>query len=151
MTANSSVADADPFDLARFVDAQNDGQTYSVALGEISRGRKVSHWMWFVYPQVAGLGRSATARRFAIRSLEEARAYAAHPVLGARLRESAKTMLTAPGASADAVLGGTDAVKLRSSMTLFAEATDDAVFTQVLDRWFHGVPDEATVTLLHRN
>lgn len=142
-------AGTDPFDLARFVDAQNDGQTYLTALGEISRGRKVSHWVWFVFPQVAGLGHSATARRFSIRSLDEARAYAAHPVLGARLQESSRAMLAAPGTSASGVLGSIDADKLRSSMTLFARADpDDAVFTQVLDRWFHGVPDELTDDLL---
>lgn len=148
MTA-SSAADTDPYDLARFVRAQDDKQTYATALREISRGLKASHWMWFVFPQVAGLGRSATAQRFAIGSLDEARAYAAHLVLGPRLRESARAMRDAPGASAQAVLGSVDADKLRSSMTLFARAVaNEALFMQVLDRWFQGVADDTTDALL---
>jgi uncharacterized protein (DUF1810 family) len=139
----------DPYDLARFVQAQNERQTYTTALEEIRRGRKVSHWMWFVFPQIAGLGHSATAKHFALRSLAEAQAYAAHPVLGSRLRDSAQAMLDAPGASAQAVLGSTDAQKLKSSMTLFTRADHDkALFTQVLDRWFDGESDDATDALL---
>lgn len=136
---------ADPFDLARFVSAQDDRQTYTTALREIGRGRKSSHWMWFVFPQVAGLGRSATAQQFAISSLEEARAFLDHPVLGPRLRESARAIAAAPGQSADAVLGSVDAQKLKSSMTLFLRAApDDPDFVEVLDRWFCGDVDEAT-------
>jgi uncharacterized protein (DUF1810 family) len=105
--------------------------------------------MWFVFPQLAGLGSSPTARFFAIRSLEEARAYLAHPVLGPRLREAAGAALTAPAASAESLLGGIDAQKLRSSMTLFLRAAPgEPVFQQVLDRWYGGEPDPATDRLL---
>jgi uncharacterized protein (DUF1810 family) len=140
---------ADPFDLERFVRAQDDGGTYAAALSELHRGRKTGHWMWFVLPQLAGLGSSPTARFFAIRSLEEARAYLAHPVLGARLREAARATLTTSAGSVDALLGGIDARKLRSSMTLFLRAApDDPLFQQVLDRWYGGAPDAATDALL---
>lgn len=133
-------------DLQRFLDAQDD--VYDRALGEIRRGRKVSHWMWFVFPQLAGLGRSATSQHFAIESLDEARAYLADPVLGTRLRECAAAALEAPG-SAESIFGGIDAVKLRSSMTLFARASpQDAVFTDVLARFFEGRPDARTEELL---
>jgi uncharacterized protein (DUF1810 family) len=139
----------DAFDLARFVTAQDDEETYEAALEEIRRGRKSSHWMWFVFPQVGGLGRSATAQHFAIHSLEEAQAFLAHPVLGPRLHESAQAMLAAPGNSATAVLGSIDAQKLKSSMTLFLRAAaDGSVFGQVLDRWFAGGVDDATDQLL---
>jgi uncharacterized protein (DUF1810 family) len=105
--------------------------------------------MWYVFPQLAGLGRSPTAQHFALRGLDEARAYLAHPVLGARLREAADAALTAPAASADALLGGIDAQKLRSSMTLFLRAApDEALFGRVLDRWYDGEPDAATDALL---
>jgi uncharacterized protein (DUF1810 family) len=141
---------SDPHDLARFVAAQDEGGTYDRALAELRAGRKTSHWMWFVFPQLAGLGRSPTARHFAIASLEEARAYLAHPVLGPRLLESAQALAELPGdASPDAVLGGIDALKLRSSMTLFARAAPgEPVFTRVLERYFGGVPDAATERLL---
>jgi uncharacterized protein (DUF1810 family) len=141
---------AEPFHLQRFVQAQDDGGTYATALGELRRGRKTGHWMWFVFPQLAGLGSSPTARFFAIASLEEARAYLAHPVLGARLREAADAALTAPADSAQALLGGIDAQKLRSSMTLFlrAAAGEEGRFQQVLDRWYGGEPDAATDRLL---
>ena len=133
-------------DLERFVQAQDSGGTYEQALGELRRGRKTSHWMWFVFPQVAGLGRSATAQRYALGGLEEAQAYVAHPVLGPRLRESAQALLDSGATDAEAALGGIDAVKLRSSMTLFARAAaDEPVFAQVLERFFAGAEDEATV------
>lgn len=136
----------DPHDLGRFVTAQ-DG-SYAAALGELRRGRKTSHWMWFVFPQLRGLGRSATAQHYGIGSLDEARAYLAHPVLGPRLLETTAAVLAAPG-SAEAVLGAIDALKLRSSMTLFAAAADDpAPFQAVLDRWFDGAPDQATIDML---
>ena len=139
----------DPFDLQRFVRAQDDGGTHAGALRELARGRKTGHWMWFVFPQLAGLGSSQTARFFAITSLGEARAYLAHPVLGARLREAAETVRTAPADSAEALLGGIDAQKLRSSMTLFLRAApDEPLFGQVLDRWYGGEPDAATDALL---
>lgn len=140
---------ADPYDLARFLDAQNERDTYASALEEIRRGRKVSHWIWFVFPQIAGLGHSATSKRFAIRSLEEARAYLAHPVLGSRLREGAGAMLVASGTSLQAVLGGIDANKFRSSMTFFARADPhEVLFMHVIDRWFDGSTDDATHALL---
>jgi uncharacterized protein (DUF1810 family) len=145
----------DPHDLQRFLDAQE--RSYGSALAELRRGRKTSHWMWFVFPQVQGLGRSPMAQRFAVSGLEEATAYLDHPVLGARLRECAGALLdlaasdAAAGRKPDAVtvLGDVDAVKLRSSMTLFAEAgTDDDPFRAVLEAYFAGEPDQATLERL---
>lgn len=135
--------------LAHFVEAQDEGGTYGRALGELRAGRKTSHWMWFVFPQVAGLGRSATAQRFALDGLGAARDYLAHPVLGPRLRECAEALLALEVLDADAVLGGIDAVKLRSSLTLFARAAPhEPVFSAALDRFFGGVEDEATLARL---
>ena len=132
--------------LERFVRAQEG--TYDRALAELRRGRKESHWMWFVFPQLAGLGRSEAARFYAIDGLEEARAYLAHAVLGARLVEATATVTAAPG-SAEAVLGPVDAVKLRSSMTLFEAAADDpARFRAALDRFFGGKRDPETTRRL---
>jgi uncharacterized protein (DUF1810 family) len=140
---------AGEFDLERFVRAQDEGGTYAHALAELSRGRKVSHWMWFVFPQLAGLGRSGTARYYAIRSLAEAEAYLAHPVLGDRLRESSAVVAGLAGLSAGDVFGAVDAVKLRSSMTLFARAApEEQVFGDVLQRYFGGQPDPTTERLL---
>jgi uncharacterized protein (DUF1810 family) len=139
----------DRFGLQRFLDAQGGGGTYDRALAELRAGRKRSHWMWFVFPQIAGLGRSPMAQAYAISSLAEARAYLEHPVLGPRLRECAKALLELDGASAEEVLGGIDAVKLRSSMTLFARAApQEPLFEQVLERYYAGEPDEATDRLL---
>jgi uncharacterized protein (DUF1810 family) len=136
----------DPFDLDRFVSAQ--AKTYSSALAELRGGHKRSHWMWFVFPQVAGLGHSSTARRYAITSLAEARAYLAHPVLGPRLREAASVVAALP-AGPDAIFGSIDAMKLRSSMTLFLRAApDEPVFQQVLDRHYAGNPDWQTDQML---
>ena len=136
---------SDPFDLQRFVDAQAAGGTYAQALRELRAGRKSSHWMWFVFPQVAGLGRSATAQHFAVSGLPEARAYLAHPVLGPRLLECAGVLVSLPGDDPVRVLGPVDAQKLGSSMTLFARADPAAtVFQEVLDRYFAGEADEAT-------
>jgi uncharacterized protein (DUF1810 family) len=132
--------------LDRFVSAQ-DG-VYPDALAEIRAGRKRTHWMWFVFPQFAGLGSSPTAQRYAIASLDEARAYLAHPVLGPRLRESAAALLAVEGRSAEDIFGYPDDLKLRSSMTLFAHAADDpAAFEAVLDRYYDG-PDERTLELI---
>ena len=132
--------------LQRFVDAQARG-TYERALGELRAGRKQSHWMWFVLPQVAGLGRSATAQHYAVDGLEEARAYLAHPVLGPRVRECAEVLAGLGTSDPVAVMGAVDAVKLRSSMTLFAHAApEEPVFSQVLDRFFDGTEDEATTS-----
>ncbi len=133
-------------DLDRFVAAQ--GGIYPQALAELRRGAKTSHWMWFVFPQIAGLGRSATAQAYAIGSAAEARAYLAHPLLGARLVEATAAVTAAKG-SAEAILGGIDAVKLRSSMTLFAHVAEDpAPFRAALDRFFAGADDPATLALL---
>lgn len=130
-------------DLDRFLDAQ--APTYSAALGEIRSGRKTGHWVWFIFPQIAGLGWSEMSRFYAIASLDEARAYLAHPVLGARLRECAAAVLSIEGRTATGIFGGTDALKLRSSMTLFQRAApDEAVFQEVLRRYFDGVADPAT-------
>jgi uncharacterized protein (DUF1810 family) len=135
----------DRFDLQRFVEAQDQGGTYEAALAELRAGRKTSHWMWFVFPQIAGLGQSPISRRFAISSLDEARAYLAHPVLGPRLVASAQALTHLPTRSADEVFGPIDALKLRSSITLFARADpDEPVFSQVLDQYFGGAADEAT-------
>ena len=140
---------SDPFELTRFVTAQDAGGTHDQALAELRRGRKSSHWMWFVFPQIAGLGRSGMDRTYAVRSLDEARAYLAHPVLGPRLREAAGLAAAADAASADDLMGGIDALKLRSSMTLFGRADPaEPAFRAVLDRWFDGVEDDLTVARL---
>jgi uncharacterized protein (DUF1810 family) len=137
----------DPHRLSRFVEAQ--AGTYDQALAELRAGRKTGHWMWFVFPQVAGLGRSPTAQHYAVSGLDEARAYLAHPVLGPRLVESAQALLDLPGDDAVAVLGSIDAVKLRSSMTLFAHADPrQPVFRAVLERYFRAAEDEATTSRL---
>ena len=153
-------------ELQRFVEAQDQGDTYERALAELRAGRKTSHWMWFVFPQIAGLGRSEMSRRYAIASLEEARAYLEHPLLGARLVECAQALLQHEGLSAREIMGEIDAIKLRSSMTLFSQAVriasprrasdSDAfrgldeieVFEQVLQRYFGGEPDAATLRLI---
>jgi len=133
------------FDLQRFVDAQS--QTYDQALAELRAGQKRTHWMWFVFPQIEGLGRSGMAQRFAISGLEEARAYLAHPVLGRRLVESARALTALDAHDPAAVLGSVDAMKLQSSMTLFALADpDEPVFREVLDHYFAGELDEATTS-----
>jgi uncharacterized protein (DUF1810 family) len=116
---------------------------------ELRDGRKSGHWIWFVFPQVAGLGRSETAAYYAIASLEEAQAYLAHPVLGSRLRKCARLVLDAPARSAEAIFGSLDALKLRSSMTLFARAApDEPIFRAVLDRHYGGEADPATERIL---
>ena len=132
-------------DLQRFVDAQGEGGTYERALAELRAGRKTSHWMWFVFPQRAGLGQSAMSRAYAIGSPAEARAYLEHPVLGRRLVECAEALLAHESGSAREILGDIDAVKLRSSMTLFAGvAPERLLFQRVLDRYFDGEGDSAT-------
>jgi len=136
----------DPFNLQRFVDAQEDAAIYARALAELRAGRKQSHWIWFVFPQIAGLGASPMSQAYAIRSLEEARAYLDHPLLGPRLRESAEALLAAaPGASAEAILGGIDAIKVRSSMTLFTRAaSEEQLFESVLARFYGDERDPET-------
>ena len=139
----------DPYDLERFVTAQDSGGTYRQALAELKSGMKRSHWMWFVFPQLAGLGHSETARRYAISSLDEARAYIRHDVLGPRLREVAAAVASVDGRSAVQIFGSIDARKLHSSMTLFRlAAPGESVFRDVSDRYFDGVPDPATEQLL---
>ncbi len=133
---------ADPFELSRFIAAQD--RCYDTVVAELRSGRKRSHWIWFVFPQLAGLGHSPTARRFGISGPAEARAYLAHPVLGARLRECARILVDAGGGqrrSADEIFGFPDHLKVRSSMTLFARATGDAVFGAALDVLYAGYPD----------
>jgi uncharacterized protein (DUF1810 family) len=143
------VALTSTFALQRFVEAQDDDGTYARAVAELRAGRKRTHWMWFVFPQIAGLGSSATAERFAISGLDEARAYLAHSVLGPRLRECASVMAGLEEADPVAVLGPVDALKLRSSMTLFqAAAPEEAVFGSVLGHFYRGEPDPATLALL---
>jgi uncharacterized protein (DUF1810 family) len=137
----------DPFDLQRFVEAQDAGGTYHTALRELRNGRKESHWMWFVFPQIAGLGRSPTAQHYAISGLPEARAYLGHPVLGPRLAECAHVLDALPSSDAVAIFGPIDAQKLQSSMTLFSRAElDQPVFRNVLDRYFAGQSDDGTIT-----
>ncbi|MBY3555140.1 DUF1810 domain-containing protein [Modestobacter lapidis] len=139
----------DDYGLQRFVEAQDRDGTYDQALRELRAGRKRSHWMWFVFPQVAGLGRSGTAQHYAISGLAEARAYLAHPVLGPRLRECAAALTELDTTDPVAVFGPVDGQKLRSSMTLFAAAApDEPVFRQVLDHYFAGQLDEATTSRL---
>ncbi|MGH9008024.1 MAG: DUF1810 domain-containing protein [Acidimicrobiales bacterium] len=136
------------FGLERFVEAQDHG-TYARAVAELRGGRKRTHWMWFVFPQIAGLGSSAMARRFAISGLAEARAYLAHPVLGPRLRECVSVVAQLGVDDPVAVLGPVDALKLRSSMTLFqAAAPEEPVFASVLDRLYGAEPDPATLARL---
>lgn len=137
----------DPHDLNRFVDAQ--AGVYAAALAEIRSGRKRSHWMWFVFPQIAGLGASATSRQYAIRTKAEAEAYLVHPILGPRLKESAEAALGVEGRSAREIFGPPDDLKLRSCATLFAQVSPDgSVFHRLLDRFFAGEPDQKTLTLL---
>jgi uncharacterized protein (DUF1810 family) len=139
----------DPFGLERFVNAQDDGATYERALRELRLGRKRTHWMWFVFPQLAGLGHSAMAHRYAISGLDEAKAYLAHAVLGPRLARCAGALTELGGSDAVAVMGGIDAQKLRSSMTLFAHADlVQAVFRAVLDQYFDGQEDRETLARL---
>jgi uncharacterized protein (DUF1810 family) len=135
------------FDLDRFLQAQE--PIYDTALMEIRQGAKRSHWMWFIFPQLAGLGSSVMAQRYAISSLDEARAYLSHPVLGARYRQCISTLEDIPYNNAEAVFGPVDAMKLRSSLTLFEQASGEALFERALQRWFGG-DDPATLRLLGR-
>ncbi len=130
-------------DFERFVMEQD--RDYETVLAELRRGRKTSHWIWFIFPQIAGLGRSAMSQHFAIASLDEARAYLAHPVLGARLRECVGILLAIEVRSADEIFGPLDAMKVRSSMTLFHRAApDEPEFRLVLERFYDGIADAAT-------
>ena len=147
MSLNDHTAQADPFHLSRFVTAQEG--IYGQALAELKRGRKESHWMWFIFPQIEGLGHSSTARHYAIKSRDEARAYLAHPTLGARLVECCEALLNVREKSASAIFGYPDDMKLKSSMTLFSMVEEgDSVFTGVLERYFGGEADQRTIDLL---
>ena len=138
----------DPFDLERFVRAQN--PVFRDVQGELARGRKQTHWMWFVFPQIAGLGFSAMSQRYAIGSRAEAEAYLAHPVLGARLVECTGLILAVEGRSINAILGAPDDAKFRSSMTLFGAVSDQPIFGDALARYFAGERDSATLEILAR-
>jgi uncharacterized protein (DUF1810 family) len=145
-----SPAEPDPFHLDRFVRAQE--PDYDRALKEIAGGRKRSHWMWYIFPQVAGLGLSSTSQRYAIGSLDEARAYLGHPILGSRLLECAEATLNVKGRSAHDIFGSPDDMKLRSSATLFALVSpDDSVFHRVLEKYFEGNRDKRTLDLVSRS
>jgi uncharacterized protein (DUF1810 family) len=150
MIARDDASCDDPFDLRRFIDAQEG--VYNRALAELQSGQKRTHWMWYIFPQIHGLGRSTTSQYYAIQSQEEARQYLAHPVLGARLRECAATLLALEGHSAQEILGYTDTLKLRSSMTLFAYVAEEpgSVFEAVLDKYFQGKQDTRTHDILRR-
>ncbi|UZX03596.1 DUF1810 domain-containing protein [Arthrobacter sp. CDRTa11] len=140
---------ADAFNLERFVAAQDSGGTYEQALSELQLGKKTGHWMWFIFPQLAGLGNSEMSQRYAIGSLEEARAYLEHSVLGPRLLECAQALTDFADRTAEEILGAIDARKLHSSMTLFLRAAPgETVFKAVLAQFFDGLPDEATDSLL---
>jgi uncharacterized protein (DUF1810 family) len=133
--------------LERFIEAQ--APIYAQALGELRAGQKQSHWMWFIFPQIAGLGQSPMSRAYAIQSLDEARAYLAHPVLGSRLRECSQALMNLRDKSARDIFGSIDAMKLRSCLTLFAEADpNDVMFCNVLEKYFDGDADEATLEIL---
>lgn len=148
--ASARDDDADPHDLNRFVQAQE--SVYQRALAEIRRGRKQSHWMWFIFPQIDGLGYSSTAKFYAIKSLAEARACLEHPVLGPRLRECAAAALSVEGRTAYEVFGSPDDMKLRSCATLFAQVSPaGSLFHQLLDRYFQGEPDSATLGILRKS
>jgi uncharacterized protein (DUF1810 family) len=137
----------DPYDLQRFVDAQQ--TVFDTAREELRGGRKRSHWMWFIFPQIAGLGRSATAARYALSSLAEARAYLAHPLLGERLRECAELVAALQDKSVSEIFGYPDDLKFHSSVTLFAQAAErGSVFDVCLQKYFAGQADAATLALL---
>lgn len=140
------MTQADPFDLHRFVVAQQ--PVIDTVRNELRRGRKASHWMWFVFPQIEGLARSAMSQHYAIRSLDEARAYLDHPVLGARLVECVRLVIAVEGRSAHAIFGSPDDLKLHSCLTLFAEVAEHDVFDRALAKYFDGRPDQATLDLL---
>ena len=145
--ADDRGATTDPYDLGRFVDAQE--RTYDRALAEVRAGRKRTHWMWYVFPQLDGLGSSETARRYAIRSRAEAEAYLKHPVLGPRLLACAEAALAVPDRSATEVFGSPDDLKLRSCATLFACVTAaGSAFDRLLAKYYNGVPDDRTLRLL---
>jgi uncharacterized protein (DUF1810 family) len=139
---------SDPYNLRRFTDAQD--RIYDAALAELHSGSKQGHWMWFIFPQLAGLGRSPTAQLFGIGSLDEARAYLEHPLLGPRLRRCVEALLPSKGRSAEQILGSIDAMKLRSSLTLFDRIEPRGIFAKALAAFYASEPDEQTLALLNR-
>jgi len=146
---NNSAAYDDPFNLNRFINSQQD--IYESVLAELKNGRKRTHWMWFIFPQLDGLGSSPTAKDYAIKSLEEAHHYLKHPILGKRLLECSEAILTIEGRSISDIFGYPDDLKLKSSMTLFAcVAEPDSVFDRILDKYFDGEPDALTLQLLEK-
>jgi uncharacterized protein (DUF1810 family) len=147
LVEGAAIVGDDSFDLQRFISAQ--AKHYDAARKELLRGHKETHWMWFIFPQIEGLGQSPTSRLYAIKSAAEAQQYLQHPLLGARLRECATILLGLKGRSAHDIFGSPDDVKLRSSMTLFAAVEPQApVFAQVLDMYFQGQRDDRTLELL---
>jgi uncharacterized protein (DUF1810 family) len=148
--ADDPIGCEDPFDLSRFVHAQE--SIYDSVLAELRSGQKRSHWMWFVFPQIHGLGHSPTAQHYAIKSIEEARQYHSHPLLGARLLECTEAVLAVEGRSASAIFGYPDDLKLKSSMTLFSSVADTphSLFSRVLEKYFLGEKDARTLQLLER-
>jgi uncharacterized protein (DUF1810 family) len=145
--ANDAFGREDPFDLSRFISAQD--EVYSHVLAELKNGTKRTHWMWYIFPQLDGLGYSSTAKYYAIKSIEEAREYLKHPVLGSRLVECAEAVFTIHGRSVSEIFGYPDDLKLKSSMTLFASvAYPGSIFVRVLDKYFHGERDVQTLQLL---
>ncbi|MEG3439244.1 DUF1810 domain-containing protein [Pannus brasiliensis CCIBt3594] len=141
---------SDTYDLQRFVEAQE--FIYAEVIRELKRGYKQSHWMWYIFPQIKGLGRSETARKFALGSLEEAREYLKHPVLGERLRECIRLVLAVEGRTSEQIFGSIDTLKFRSSMTLFLYATEDnRIFQEALEKYFDGQSDRLTVNLLKKD
>jgi uncharacterized protein (DUF1810 family) len=148
MVSHEHNEQSDPFNLTRFVSAQE--HTFDRGLSELRRGHKESHWMWFIFPQIDGLGSSSTAKKYAIRSKDEARAYLNHPILGLRLLECCRALLSLNSGSASDIMGYPDDLKLRSSMTLFSlVSVSHAEFKQVLEKYFEGQPDQRTIELLN--
>ena len=145
-----NIESNDPFDLSRFTGAQE--KIYGAVLDELRSGQKQTHWMWFIFPQIIGLGHSPTSKHYAIKSIEEARAYLDHPVLGPRLTECAETVLAVEGRSVSAIFGYPDDMKLKSSMTLFASVAGNprSVFVRVLEKYFMGEQDGITLRLVER-
>jgi uncharacterized protein (DUF1810 family) len=143
------MTNADRYNLSRFISAQE--ATYETALAELRSGQKRSHWMWFIFPQIRGLGRTSTSEYYSIKSEEEARQYLSHPILGARLLECAEAVWALEGRSASQIFGFPDDLKLKSSMTLFAQITEPgSVFARVLGKFFAGKPDEKTLEILSK-
>jgi len=149
-SSDDTINREDPFDLRRFLTAQE--RNYASVVAELRSGQKQTHWIWYIFPQIDGLGHSPTARLYAIKSIEEARQYLSHPILGARLLECAELVLSIEGRSVSAIFGYPDDLKLKSSMSLFASVAENphSVFIRVIEKYFNGEPDERTLALLER-